>query len=57
VVAWLDVNDIRYTPMVKFTGISGYDHLVDFVIPESRKEPERIIQAITRPTRESRNSL
>jgi hypothetical protein len=30
VVAWLDANDIRYTPMVKFTGISGYDQL--FVI-------------------------
>jgi hypothetical protein len=26
VVAWLDANDIRYTPSVKFTGISGYDH-------------------------------
>lgn len=53
VVAWLDANDIRYTPMVKFTGISGYDQLFDFVIPKSRKEPERIMQAITRPTRET----
>jgi hypothetical protein len=53
VVAWLDANDIRYTPMVKFTGISGYDHLFDFVIPKSRKAPERIMQAITRPTRET----
>jgi hypothetical protein len=23
VVQWLDANDIRYTPSVKFTGISG----------------------------------
>lgn len=54
VVAWLDANDIRYTPRAKFTGISGYDHLFDFVIPKSRKkEPERIIQAINRPTRDS----
>ena len=53
VVTWLDANEIRYTPEVKFTGISGYDHLFNFVIPKSRKEPERIVQAINRPTRES----
>lgn len=54
VVAWLEVNDIRYTPKVKFTGISGFDHLFDFVIPRSpRKQPERIIQAINRPTRDN----
>jgi len=53
VVSWLDVNDIRFTPAVKFTGISGYDHLFNFVIPKSRKEPERIVQAINRPTRET----
>ena len=52
-VAWLDVNDIRYTPKVKFTGFSGFDHLFDFVILKSRKQSERIIQAINRPTRET----
>jgi hypothetical protein len=52
VIAWLDANEIRYTPKVKFTGISGFDHLLDFVIPKSRKQPERIIQAINRPTRD-----
>jgi len=53
VVAWLDANEIRYTPKVKFTGASGYDHLFDFVIPKSRHQPERILQAITRPTRDT----
>jgi hypothetical protein len=53
VIAWLDGNDIRYTPKVKFTGISGFDHLFDFVIPKSRKQSERILQAINRPTRDS----
>jgi Domain of unknown function DUF1828/Domain of unknown function DUF1829 len=53
VIAWLDANDIRYTPKVKFTGISEFDHLFHFVIPKSRKQPERIVQAITRPTRET----
>jgi hypothetical protein len=53
VIAWLDMNEIRYTPKAKFTGISGFDHLFDFVIPKSRKQPERVIQAINRPTRDS----
>jgi hypothetical protein len=52
VVAWLDANEIRYTPNVKFTGKSGYDHLFDFVIPKSRRRPERILQTITRPSRD-----
>jgi len=51
VAAWLDKNDIRYTPQVKFTGKSGYDHLFDFVIPKSRHRPERILRAINRPNR------
>jgi hypothetical protein len=53
VVAWLDENEIRYTPKVKFTGTSAYDHLFDFVIPKSRREPERILKAINRPTRQA----
>lgn len=53
VVGWLDANDIRYTPSVKFTGISGYDHHFHFAIPKSKKQPERIVQAITRPTRDN----
>jgi hypothetical protein len=51
VTSWLDVNDIRYTPRVKFTGKTGYDHLFDFVIPASRRQPERILQAINHPDR------
>ena len=57
VVAWLDMADIRYTPKVKFTGKSGYDHLFDFVIPKSRKAPERIVKAINRPGRDTAESL
>jgi len=53
VVAWLDVHEVRYTPKVKFTGKSGYDHLFDFVIPKSRQQPERIIQTINRPSRDT----
>ena len=51
VIAWLESNEIRYIPKAKFTGLSGYDHLFDFVIRKSRKEPERFIQAINKPNR------
>lgn len=57
VIAWLDANDIRYTPKVKFSGTSGYDHLFDFVVPKSRKQPERVVQAINRPTRDTAESF
>lgn len=57
VVVWLDANDVRYTPKVKFTGLSGYDHLFDFVIPKSRRSAERILRAINRPTRQNAEQL
>jgi len=57
VIAWLDASEIRYTPRVKFPGISGYDQFFDFVIPKSRRQPERILQAITTPTREKAQSF
>ncbi len=58
VVDWLDESDVRYTPKVKFTGTSGFDHLFDFVVPKSpRKRPERIVQAINRPTRDQAESF
>lgn len=57
VVAWLDVHDIRYTPKVKFTGKTGYDHLFDFVIPKSRQQPERVIKTINRPDRSAAQAV
>jgi len=57
VVAWLDLHEIRYTPKVKFTGKSGYDHVFDFVIPKSRTYPERILQTINRPYRDTAEAL
>ena len=57
VVAWLELHEIRYTPRVKFTGKSGYDHLFDFVIPKSKAKPERIIQTINRPNRDTAEVL
>jgi len=57
VTAWLDLYEIRYTPKVKFTGKSGYDHLFDFVIPASKKQPERILQTINRPNRDTAQAV
>lgn len=53
IVAWLDDSDIRYTPNVKFSGKSGYDHRFDFVIPKSKKQPERVLRAVNRPRRDT----
>jgi hypothetical protein len=57
VVAWLDLSDIRYTPKVSFTGKSGYPHLFDFVIPRSKAQPERILRAISRPSRDTAQAM
>ena len=53
VVNWLDLHEVRYTPNVKFTGKSGYDHVFDFVIPKSRRQPERILKTINRSNRDT----
>jgi hypothetical protein len=57
VTRWLDISDIRYTPRIKFTGRTGYDHLFDFVIPKSKTRPERILRAINKPNRENAQLL
>lgn len=54
---WLELKDIRYSPRVKFTGKTGYDHLFDFLIPRSSAEPERVLKAINHPSRESASTL
>ena len=57
VTTWLNIHEVRYTPKVKFTGKSGYDHLFDFVIPASKKQPERILQAINHPSRNTAQAV
>jgi len=57
VAAWLDLSAIRYTPSVKFTGKSSYDHRFDFVIPGSEAQPERVLRAINRPNRDTAQSM
>lgn len=57
VAIFLEEQDIRYTPRVKFAGKSGLDHLVDFVIPKSREAPERVVQVLNFPRRDRVESM
>lgn len=57
VTKWLDLSEIRYTPKIKFTGKTGFDHMFDFVIPHSKQKPERIVQAINNPNKDSAEAL
>lgn len=57
VTSWLDLIEVRYTSKVKFTGKTGYDHCFDFVIPKSKKHPERILQTINRLNRETAQAI
>jgi len=54
---FLRAHEVRFTPSVKFTGRSGYDHSFDFVIPASKFRPERILKAINRPNRQNATNL
>lgn len=50
---WLDDNDIRYVPATTFIGRSGFEHKFDFVIPKSKKAPERLINTINNPRKDT----
>lgn len=49
--AFFDNHEIRYSPRVKIAGKSGFDHAIDFLIPKSRTRPERLVQAINAPNK------
>lgn len=57
VMEWLDASDIRYITNAKFSGTSGYDHRFDFVIPQSKSQPERMLRSINRPNRDRAQSV
>lgn len=53
VVSWFDELDVRYAQNVRFSGMTRYDHMFDFVIPKSKRSPERVVQAINVPSKAS----
>lgn len=52
VASFFDDREIRYIPAAKFSGRSGLDHLINFVIPKSKQAPERFVQVINTPRRD-----
>ena len=57
VIAWLDSSGVRYIPKVKLTGSSGFDHVFDYVIPKSRKRPERVVRSLNQPDRQAAQTM
>jgi hypothetical protein len=57
VISWMELCEIRYVSKVKFAGRSGLDHTFDFAIPASKTQPERILRAINRPTRDTAQAM
>lgn len=53
--AFLEESRIRYSPQIKITGRSGFDHAIDFIVPASpeRQRPERFIQVISSPQKDT----
>ncbi len=56
VALWLDDADVRYTPRVNFVGHSRYNYQFDFVVPKSKRAPERILCAINNTNKDSAQS-
>lgn len=48
---YLAQNEIRFSPRIKLSGRSGYDHAIDFLVPASPTHPERLVQAINNPSK------
>ena len=51
--SFFDENDIRNTPSIMMIGHSGLSHCFDFVIPASKKMPERIVTALNAPSKQN----
>ena len=53
VEGWLNESGVRYIPNIKLSGKSGYDYMFNFVIPKSATQPERAVNAINQPNRQT----
>lgn len=57
VQAFLDEQDIRYSPSISFLGVSGLTTSYDFVIPKYKDTPERIIKVVNNIDQAQANSI
>lgn len=46
-------NEIVFNKDIKIGGKTGFDHNIDFLIPASKRKPERLIRTINTPKRDS----
>ena len=51
--SFFEENDIRNTPSIMMMGQSGLSHRFDFVIPASKKMPERIVTTLNTPSKQN----
>lgn len=52
VASFLDQLQIRFVTDIKLTGTSGFNHHFNFVIPKSSNASQRILQAVSTPTKD-----
>lgn len=50
---WLEKSEVRFVSSFQLTGKSGYAHQFDFAIPKSPMAPQRIIKAVSNPTKDA----
>ena len=50
-MSFFEEKEIYYTEDVQFTGKSGFQHKYDFLLQRSKEKPERLCQAINKPTK------
>lgn len=46
-------NDIIFSKDIKLTGKSGFDHNIDFLIPQAKNKPERLIKTVNSPRKDT----
>ncbi len=56
VSSFLKSNSVRFSQRVKLKGKSGFDHAVDYLVPDSDAAPERIVKAINSPNKSNVSS-
>lgn len=54
---WMGDEGVRFVKASKYSGKAGYDHLFDFVIPKSRSAPERFVQVVNTPKKDTAENL
>ena len=57
VQTWLYNKEVRFVSDNNLVGKSGYAHKFDFMIPADRKQPERILKTINRPSKQAAVNL